>query len=251
MELLTFLGTANAVSDSNHENSYFLVQSGSTNVLVDCPGNPISRLLKVGFSPIDLTDLILTHFHPDHVSGLPLLLMDLWLMGRHDPLYIYGLSVTLDKAKQMMDLFSWRNWKDRYPVEFIEVADIENFALLKRTDLTIISSPVKHLIPNIGLRFEFPESGKVIVYSSDSEPCQAVRNLATDATVLIHESAGNGTGHSSPEQCGEMAQNCNVDELYLIHYPANSSIDLLISSAKSNYNGQIFVAEDFNKILLA
>ena len=69
-------------------------------VLVDCVSNPILRLEKAGLDFNDLTDLILTHFHPDHVSGVPLLLMDMWLMGRRKPLNVYGLHHTLDRIER-------------------------------------------------------------------------------------------------------------------------------------------------------
>lgn len=251
MELLTFLGTANAVSDAHHENSHLLIQSGSTNLLVDCPGNPVSRLQQTGFAPVKITHIVLTHFHPDHVSGLPLLLMDLWLMGRRDPLPIYGLSETIGQAKKMMELFAWNKWNGLYPVEFIDVTEQEQAVIIDDQNLVVRSSPVKHLIPTIGLCFEFPISGKKIVYSSDTEPCLAVANLAMHADILIHESAGAGTGHSSADQCGQMAQRCEVEELYLIHYQTDCPQEALVSDAKQNYSGQVYLAEDFNKILLA
>jgi metal-dependent hydrolase (beta-lactamase superfamily II) len=41
------------------------------------------RLSKAGVDFNRLTDLILTHFHPDHVSGVPMLLMNMWLIYLH------------------------------------------------------------------------------------------------------------------------------------------------------------------------
>jgi ribonuclease Z len=95
MAKITFLGTASAVPDRNHQNTHFVVQTESGTVLVDCVGNPIVRLREAGIDPLSITDLVLTHFHPDHVSGVPLLLMDLWLLGRKQPLDIYGLESVL------------------------------------------------------------------------------------------------------------------------------------------------------------
>ena len=69
-----------------------------------------------------LGDVILTHFHPDHVSGVPQLLMNMWLMGRIQPLRIYGLQHTIDRIESLMGLYGWTEWPDFFPVEFIRVA---------------------------------------------------------------------------------------------------------------------------------
>ncbi len=251
MELLTFLGTASAIPDINHENSHLLVQSGKSIVLVDCPGNPIVRIREAGLDPKDISDLVLTHFHPDHVSGLPLLIMDLWLLGRTQMLTIYGLQYTLARAKSMLDLFNWSAWPEMYPLRFVKVQESNAFPLFERDDLNLYASPGTHLIPTIGLRFEFPKSGKKLVYTSDGEPCPAMQALAMNVDILIHEAAGEGFGHSSARQCGQVAQVCNVDELHLIHYPTETPVETLVALAKENFSGRVFVAQDFNKILLA
>lgn len=251
MELLTFLGTANAISDENHENSHLLIQSGSTNILVDSPGNPISRLMAAGFDPLEITHMVLTHFHADHISGLPLLLMDLWLLKRKTPLTIFGLRSTVEQTKSLLSLFSWEKWADLYPVEFIETSDTDETVLIDNADIKVSATPVKHLIPSIGIKCEFQKSQKKLVYSSDSEPCPSIQNLANGVQVLIHEAAGLGVGHSSAQQCGEMAEICQVDELYLIHYPTKINPEEIIEAAQEKFSGKVFVAQDFNKILFA
>ena len=108
MNKITILGTAAAISDANHENTHWIAQAGPRTILVDCVGNPIVNLEKAGISPQSITDVVLTHFHPDHVSGFALLLMDLWLLGRKHPLHVYGLEHTIERAITMMDLYDWK-----------------------------------------------------------------------------------------------------------------------------------------------
>jgi len=110
MNKLTFLGTASAVPDEDQQNTHFIIETKSRNILVDCVGNPVVRLKQAGVDPLSISDLVVTHFHPDHVSGVPLLLMDLWLMGRETPLYLYGLNEVLDRIEKMMSLFDWESW---------------------------------------------------------------------------------------------------------------------------------------------
>ena len=96
MPKLIILGTAHAIPDENHENTHLALIGEQRQVLIDCTGSPVVRLKKAGIDLNSLTDIFLTHFHPDHVAGIPSLLMSMWLLGRRDPLNIYGLQYTLD-----------------------------------------------------------------------------------------------------------------------------------------------------------
>ncbi len=118
MAKLIFLGTSNAISDENHENTHMVLVGESRTVLIDCPNSPIMRFQNASVDFTRLSDLILTHFHPDHVSGVPQLLMNMWLMGRHQPLNIHGLQHTLDRIENLMGLYGWSEWPDFFPVAF-------------------------------------------------------------------------------------------------------------------------------------
>ncbi len=160
MGRITILGSASAVPAEGHENTHLLVESGLHMILVDCPGNPVVRLSQAGVDINLLTDIILTHFHPDHVSGFAPLLMSMWLLGRKQPVTVYGLASTIDRADKMMDLYDWEQWPNFFPVNFVRIAEEELVKVLVSPDLVILASPVDHLLPTIGLRFEFHNMGK-------------------------------------------------------------------------------------------
>lgn len=243
MAKITFLGTANAISSKDHENTYFLVEGGGRKILVDCAGNPISRLDQAGIDPLHVTDLILTHFHPDHVSGVPLFLMDLWLKGRKDPLNIFAQADNIKRVKAMMDIFEWQNWEGFFPISFKNSLANGQITIYETDRLKIQTSQLCHLISSIGVRMEFPEG--ILCYSSDTEPCDALIHLAKNADILIHEATGEGEGHSSPEQAGEVAQLSGVKKLILVHYPADIDPEEWINKAKADFSGDVIIAEDF------
>jgi len=246
MPKLIILGSSNALSSKDNENTHMVLVGEKRIVMVDCVNNPIQRLNQVGIDFLNLTDLILTHFHPDHVSGVPLLLMDMWLRGRKMPINVYGLHYTLDRMEKLMSMYSWETWPNFFPVSFHRIPASENSCLMECDEFGIKSSPVRHLIPTIGLRFEFKKNQKVLTYSCDTEPCVEVVRLASGADVLIHEASGHSMGHSSAEQAGQIAAQAEVNRLYLIHYPTGEFANgNLVAEARRHFQGDIDLATDF------
>lgn len=246
---LIVLGSSSAIPDEEHENTHLVVTSQNRVVLIDCGNNPILRLSKVGISLDSLTDIILTHFHPDHVSSFPILLMHMWLLGRKEPLIIHGLDHTLDRIKRMMTCFDWESWRDLFPVRFHILVENQMACVLESDELKIYSSPVNHLIPTIGLRIENLSSHKVVVYSCDTAPCPSVVDLARRANILIHEAAGEATGHTSASQAGEIATQAGAENLYLIHYNGdNQNVQTLVEQARRKFSEPVELAKDFMEI---
>ena len=245
MAKIIVLGSSNAIPHKDHENTHLVIVGEERAMLVDCSGNPILRLEQAGVDFNAITDLVVTHFHPDHVSGVPSLLMDMWLMGRKRPINIYGLHHTLDRLEALMGFFDWDKWPNFFPTAFVRLPASELTTVLDCPDFKVISSPVQHFIPTIGLRVEF-KNQKVFAYSCDTEPCEQVVHLAAGADVLMHESSGPSRGHSSAEQAAEIAAQAEVGRLLLVHYPnglyRNSD---LISDARGRFLGEVALAEDF------
>jgi ribonuclease Z len=249
MPKVIILGSSNAIPTKENENTHMVIVGNEHMVLVDCVSNPILRLEQAGLDFNDLTDIIVTHFHPDHVSGLPLLLMDMWLMGRKKQINIFGLHYTLDRIEDLMGFYSWADWPDFFPVAFYRLPGSELSTIMENSEFKILCSPVRHLIPTIGMRIEFQKSGKVMAYSCDTEPCHQVVKLAAGADVLIHEASGASIGHSSASQAGEIASQSEAGALYLIHYPtgrfANGD---LVTEARQKYAGPVALARDFMEL---
>lgn len=251
MAEIIILGVSSAVASQAHENTHLAVLAGDRLALVDCPGNPIVRLKQAGLDPLAVTDLVLTHFHPDHVSGAPAFLMSSWLLGRTRPLTIYGLPDPLERFQKMMDLYQWQTWSGFYPVTLHTLPEQEMAVLLNAPQLRILASPVRHMIPAAGLRFEFPTSGRAAAHSSDTGPCEAVVRLAEEADVLIHEATGAYPGHTSAAQAGEIASQARAKALYLIHYHAENQEDAgrLVAEARQHFAGPVELAQDFMRLV--
>lgn len=249
MGKIIILGSGNAIPEVDHENTHFLIQGEDRTVLVDTGSNPMIQLSRAHVNPLLITDLILTHFHPDHVSGAPLLLMDLWLLKRKSPLQVYGLPHTLDRLETMLNLYDWKQWPGFFPVFFHRLPEHEMSTFLMTPEIKISSSPVQHLIPTIGLRIEWTRVKKSAAFSCDTQPCQAVIELARETDVLIHEATGLGEGHSSAIEAAQIARSAGAHKLYLIHYPKENGHPAgLVAEASKAFTGPVELARDLMEI---
>lgn len=253
MAKLIFLGTASAVAFEGHENTYLVIQGDQSSILVDCASNPILRLRKAGIHYDEVSDLVITHFHADHVSGLPNLLMDMWILGRKKEFRIYGSEPTISRVKKMMALFEWDTWQKMYPVSFHIIPAKELNLVVENSNFRILSSPMDHLIPTLGLRIENIKTGHITAYSCDTNPDPRTVRLAADADILIHEATGPYEGHSTPGQAGEIASRAGVNKLYLIHYSiyGDKTAQSITLEAKKTFPGEVILAEDFMEIELS
>jgi len=233
----------------DHANTHMAIEGEKDVVLIDSPGTPSVRLAHAGISFDQVQDLILTHFHPDHVGGVPLLLMNMWMLGREKPLNIYGSHHCLERIEDVMGFFHWETWPDFFPVSFHRLPERERIPVLEKQDFRIFASPVRHVVPTIGLRIESTAGGRIISYSCDTEPCPAVARLAAGSDVLIHEATGAIVGHSSASQAGAIAREAGVNRLVLIHYKAGKiQLEKLIDQARETFSGEVVLAEDFMEI---
>jgi ribonuclease Z len=250
MTKLVALGTANVTPDENHGNSHLLLVAKSGSTLIDCGGgNPIVGIRRAGVDPNDVHTLIITHFHPDHVSGLPGFLLSLWVMGRQRSLRICGPRSTLSKCQAMMNLFGWVDWPQFFQVVFVELELKENVPVLETPDYRIIASPTRHFVPAIGVRIT-ATGGQTVVYSSDSSPCDTIVRMANGADILFHEATGAQVGHSSAAMAGAIARQAGVGHLALIHYDVRFPPDDLRAEAQTTFDGKITITQDLDEFEL-
>lgn len=226
------LGTGSANAGPTRTTTMLAVEHDDRLVLVDCGGDAIQRMQACGLDPVALDAIVLTHEHPDHISGFPLLLEKLWLMGREDPIAIYGPAATLEKARALFAIFDTLKWSGLpermyHPVEMRPGAPV-----IQVGDLNLTASPVEHPVPTIGLRFDAGD--RTLAYSCDTALSGSVVELAEGADVLIHEGTGSLPGvHSSPQEAAEVAVRAGARRLILVHAPREvSDTDLAAARAR-------------------
>lgn len=250
MAKVHILGAAAAVKDADHDYTHFLlVGERSDPVLVDAGSNPLGKIEKLGVDVTRLSDVILTHLHPDHVAGIPNMIPHLWLLGRSAPLRFYGLPHCMDGIQRIMDAYDWRDWRAFFPLVFQHVAEQPAAPVLENDDFIITAWPVNHFVPTIGLRIENKLTGRVLAYTCDTEPTPALLDLCAGADILIHEAAGAPPGHSTAQMAGQTAASVGAKALYLIHYQVrHTDPTALIARAQTAYDGPVALCRDVDTL---
>jgi len=249
------LGSGTALPSAGRDNTYLALEAGAESWLVDCGSAPFQRLLQAGLAPLTLRGVVLTHAHPDHIYGLPILLFQLSLAGYRDVLRVYGLAETLQVAQRIVTAFELAEhcvshaWHALLPG-----GDITIGAAVGSTG-SIQVHEVQHSRPAVGVRITAPGGG-VAAYSGDTQPCPGVVELARGAGWLLHECTTPRpfAGHSTPEEVGRTALEAGAARLGIVHYDPLYILgqeELVARVRGTGFAGEVRVMQDMDVVELA
>lgn len=136
---LTFLGTAAHIPTAKKNHPAVFLSYQGENILFDCGEGTQRQFRCAKLNPCKITRILISHFHADHVLGLPGLMSTLSLSGYNKTLYIYGPRGTKEKISQIIRTF---NFKTEYK---IEVKDVTG-RFLDEKDFFIEAKAMKHRV---------------------------------------------------------------------------------------------------------
>lgn len=243
---VTPLGVSHALPDEGDANTYLAVVRRGRYWLVDCADSPVPRLRAAGIDPLAVEGLFITHFHPDHVYGLPAYALGLYMLAKEREhswsglLPIYARPEVLSRVRDLLGLFTYQGWLDALPLDYREVIPQIGVRVATTESFAISAAPTEHSLPSMAVRFDVPQSERSFVYSSDTDPSEAVVELAAGATLLFHEATGESAGHSTAVEAGEIAARAAVQRLGLIHYETNEAARVsLLEAAQKAFGGPV------------
>jgi ribonuclease Z len=101
---LVFLGTSAAAPTVERNLSSVALEFGGEWLLFDCPEGTQRQMMASGVSFMKVEKIFLSHFHLDHILGLPGLLATMHMLERKTPLHIYGPRRIQERIKYLLGL---------------------------------------------------------------------------------------------------------------------------------------------------
>lgn len=135
---LTFLGTSDAIPSATKNHTSILLTYKGENILIDCGEGTQRQFRKAGLNPCKITKILITHWHGDHVLGIPGLLQTLTLSGYKKTLEIYGPKGT---KKFMGELFKTFVFAGKIK---LKIHEIETKKFLKEDDFYLEAESMIH-----------------------------------------------------------------------------------------------------------
>jgi ribonuclease BN (tRNA processing enzyme) len=290
---LITLGTAGGpLPQAKRAQSSNLLIVNGTLYLIDAGGEVTERIVQSGNNFRQVSKIFITHLHSDHDDGLATLLNSQWEQ-QAPPVDIYGSGVdalvkgALAYLQPNADI-RWSEGKKRPMAETFRAHDIMPGVVYQDANVkvTAVENTHFHFQPgdpaygkyrSYSYRFETPD--KVVFFTGDTGPSDAVVELAKGADLYVTETTKpedvvelykrNGTWqektpgeqegflrhmheeHVTPEDIGKMATKAGVKAVILSHYGPSLSPDddfqRLVDETKKFYSGPVTLAKDLMK----
>lgn len=147
---LTILGSGSATPRLDRVPTAHLLEENNHYYLIDCGEGTQFQFLKYKLKLSKIKAIFISHMHGDHFLGLPGLLSTMHLMGRKQPIYLFGPK----GLKELIDLhFNLGNTWLNFEIIFKQNQQ-ENYDLIFDDEqFDVFSFPLNHRISCNGYRF--------------------------------------------------------------------------------------------------
>jgi len=223
-----FLGTGGSVPSARRSTASVILVRGGTRLMFDC-GEGTQRQMQRSLGLVQADEIYLTHFHADHILGLPGLLKTYDLTAREQPLTIYGPRGLHDLFKTLGRLIG----RTEYDLELVELdpgdavahkgARVEAFAVehsVRANGYVLVEQQRPgRFDPEAAKRLGVPEGpafaalqrgeavdgstglvqpedvmgerrpGRTVAITGDTAPCHSTVSAAADADLLVHDAS--------------------------------------------------------------
>ena len=151
---ITFLGTSSMIPTPERNHNSILISYKNHGILVDC-GEGTQRQLRIArIKPSKITKLLITHWHGDHVLGIPGLIQNLAAHNSKNTLDIYGPKGSKKYLKNMLSGIVVQE-KVKY-----EVKELSSGVFYKN-DFILEALPLDHITPCLAYSFKERDSRKI------------------------------------------------------------------------------------------
>jgi len=269
------LGTGNPNPNPAHSGCSVAIVVNDTPYIIDFGPGLVRKAAALSpryggsIKALDVKNLkkaFLTHLHSDHTTGYPDLILTPWIMGREEPLEVFGPEGIVNMTKNILDAYQedirYRLYSDE-PANNqgwrVNAHEIKEGMIYKDRNVKVEAFLVKHgSWPNAyGFRFTTPD--KTVVISGDTAPCENIIKYGKNADILIHEvyyqkgfdkkteswKKYHSQHHTSTLELAEIAQKTKPDLVILYHvlFWEGKEEDIL-KEISEVYKGKVVLGRD-------
>ncbi len=157
---ITLIGTAALMPSPDRALTTIFLSCGGHSILFDCGEGTQIAAIKAGVSLMKTDIIALTHYHGDHIFGLPGLLQTMRSIKRTEPLYITGPEGLQEKLEPILKLTGWVSFPIimfALPADGLKLAElIDGWSVAAK----LSAFKTEHRVPSQGYCFTLGRAGK-------------------------------------------------------------------------------------------
>jgi ribonuclease BN (tRNA processing enzyme) len=290
--LITLGTVAGPPPRANRAQSSNLLIVNGTLYVIDAGDGATRRIAQAGFNVRDVGTIFITHHHDDHTAGVGTLMSVAWDNQRTKPINVYGPPKTEDLVKAAVQYFTISadiriaDGGRTIPIgQLFFGHDVGTGVIYKDANITVTAIENTHFDfqkvsasarqKSYSYRFDTP--GRVIVFTGDTGPTDALIELAKGADLLVSEAnsieqrmqdlvrSGQwqvmtpeeqvrikrqmAEGHLSTDDVGRTATRAGVKTVVLTHltWKADDDYSTWVDEVKKHFSGPVLIAKDLKE----
>ena len=248
---LVVVGSGTVVPEADRGGSCYYIEAEGSRILMDCGPGAVQSLARLGIPWAELTDLVVSHFHTDHVGALPGLFFGfkhgIFPARTTESLDIWGPAGTADLFDRLAAALGSFFVDPGFPVRIHELQP--GHILTLSSGIRISAHETPHTAESIAVRLDGADVS--VGYTGDTGPSETLGGFMRGVHTLICECSLRDTevseNHLSPARVARIARAARPELLILSHiYPhfrASEDVAALVRHAGYS-SGRIELAAD-------
>jgi len=186
MTEVEFIGTGDAFGSGGRRNTAILVRDRGRTLLADCGPTTLVGLKELGIDPREIDAIALSHFHGDHIAGVPFLLIDyMYENQRRTPLEIVGPVGVREQIDRLHREFHYAMLES--PEYALTFREYEPHQPLKLPGFTVTPLPAVHQPDTCPHSLRVQTGDRTVFFTGDTGWHDELPRQVRDADLFISE----------------------------------------------------------------
>jgi ribonuclease Z len=276
---ITLLGTGSPMPSPDRAGPSTLItcwhDGRAEHFLVDAGRGVLMRLAALGLGAGDLTAVLLTHLHSDHITDLNDVITTRWVMTfTPSPLTIVGPVGTRRMVDHLLaslepDIaYRIAHHADLEEPPQVQVVEVADGAVELPCSTVVTCAPTDHRPVEPSVCYRLATAERSVVAAGDTVPCEGLDRLSLGTDAIVHTVIRKDIianlpvqrirdtldYHSSPEEAAATAARAGAGTLVLTHYvppiPRGGDGADWHALAAAHFAGTIELGDDLHQVVL-